>query len=122
VLIGKIEIDVSGLFGGANVDRPFRAIELGSRFEQVQRRPDLRGAGSFSGPLVIAAPQGKTLAADGPGAAVWWDGSRSCWRTACGSWWTGMSMTMTWRGDRRDFAAMTIPERRLQPNPACSFR
>jgi hypothetical protein len=68
VLIGKIEIDVSGLFGGSNADRPFRAIE--ARASSRSSVELLRGAGSFSGPLVIAAPQGKTLAADGPGAAM----------------------------------------------------
>jgi hypothetical protein len=35
--IGEIEIDASGMLGGADVDRPFRAVELRPRFEQVER-------------------------------------------------------------------------------------
>ncbi len=37
VLIGEIEIDVSGMLGGADVDCPFRTVELRPRFEQVER-------------------------------------------------------------------------------------
>ena len=36
MLIGKIEIDVSGMLGGGDVDHPFRAVELRPRFEQVE--------------------------------------------------------------------------------------
>ena len=37
VLIGEIEVDVSGMLGGADVDCPFGAVELRPRFEQVER-------------------------------------------------------------------------------------
>jgi hypothetical protein len=36
VLISEIEMDVSGMFGGADVDCPFRAVELRPRLEQVE--------------------------------------------------------------------------------------
>jgi choline dehydrogenase-like flavoprotein len=41
--------------GGADVDCPFRAVELRPRFEQVERRPDLRCGRGFPGRLVMAA-------------------------------------------------------------------
>ena len=37
VLIGEIEIDVSGMLGDADVDRPLGAVELSPRFEQIER-------------------------------------------------------------------------------------
>jgi hypothetical protein len=52
VLIGKIEVEVSGMFGGADVDCPFGAVELGPCFKQVERRPDLRCARGLPGRLV----------------------------------------------------------------------
>ena len=72
VLIGEIEVDVSGMLGGADVDCPFRAVELRPRFEQVERRPDLRCARGLPGRLVIATaqPGPKPFAADRPGFSV----------------------------------------------------
>jgi hypothetical protein len=37
VLIGEIEVDVSGVLGGPNVDRALRAIELRARFQEIER-------------------------------------------------------------------------------------
>jgi hypothetical protein len=39
VLVGEIEIDVSGVLGDANVYGALRTIELSPRFQQTESRP-----------------------------------------------------------------------------------
>ena len=34
--IGEIEVDVAGMFGEANMNRPFETIKLGVRLEQIE--------------------------------------------------------------------------------------
>jgi hypothetical protein len=41
-LIGKVEVDASGMLGDAEIDRPLEGIELGAGLEQVQGRADRR--------------------------------------------------------------------------------
>jgi hypothetical protein len=47
-----VEIYVSFVLGGADVDYPFWAVALGPCFEPVERRPDLRCARGLAGRLV----------------------------------------------------------------------
>src|ERR1700724_733679 len=72
VVIRKIEINVTGMLGDTDVNRPFRSIELCPRLEQIECRPDRRRARRVTGGLVIAPPQpgSKSLAADRPRFSV----------------------------------------------------
>ena len=58
VLVGEIEVDVAGVLRGADVDYPFRAVELRPCFKQVERRPDLRCTRRLPGRLVIGSAAG----------------------------------------------------------------
>jgi hypothetical protein len=37
MLIGEIEVDATSMLGDADVDRALWAVELSSRFEQIER-------------------------------------------------------------------------------------
>src|SRR5262249_21411465 len=72
MLIGEIEIDVSGMLGDADVDRVLGSIKLRPRFQQIECGTDFRRARGLPGRLVIATPQPcpKPLAADRPRFSV----------------------------------------------------
>jgi hypothetical protein len=92
MLIGEVEIYVSFVLGGADVDYPFWAVALGPCFEHVERRPDLRCARGLPGRLVtprdvdehIARPRS---AADGMAISILNSiGSRTfCWQVGVNS-------------------------------------
>jgi hypothetical protein len=68
-LIGEVKINVSGMLGDADMDRPLRGVKLCPGLEQIERRPDRFGAQGLTGLLVIATsqPGPKAFAANRPG-------------------------------------------------------
>src|SRR4029453_15230167 len=68
-LIGEVEIDAIVVFGDAQMDGMFGAVELRLRLDVIKRRAHARGAGGAPGCCVIPAPQPKPKAgaANGPG-------------------------------------------------------
>src|SRR5262245_8578768 len=68
-LVRKVKVNVAGMLGDADVDRPLRGVELSLRLEQIERRPDRLGAQGLTSLLIMATsqPGPKPFAADGPG-------------------------------------------------------
>jgi hypothetical protein len=44
VFVGEVQIDAPGMLGDADVNRALWRIELGTRLEQIDSRPDRFGA------------------------------------------------------------------------------
>ncbi len=40
LLVGEVQIDAAFVLGDADVDRAFRRVKLGARFEQIDDGPD----------------------------------------------------------------------------------
>jgi hypothetical protein len=71
-VIAKVQIDAAFMRSGADVNDALRPIELGPGFEEIERRPDRRGARGPAGRLVVLMPQPvpEPSASNGPGLAV----------------------------------------------------
>ena len=72
VLIGEIEIDVSGMLGCTDMNGALWPVELRPGFQEIQRRADGRCARGLPSRLVMAAaqPAAEPLTAYRPGFPV----------------------------------------------------
>jgi len=76
LFVGEVEIDAAVVFGDTDVKRALRGVKLGTRLEQIDRRPDCLRARGATGLLIASTsqPMPKLPAANGPGFSMAVDG------------------------------------------------